>query len=140
MRLPIAFLILPAIFAVAGCDDTKSFADLTCADVADSAIGISKGAMITLDNRTLTSKDDKRIVCHGTGGFHDGSQKLVRFQAFINDDGKEIIRYDTDEYQAAQEAKERQDDEQEIQQESQEVSQAYQAAVQPIINDINNNN
>ena len=119
-----ALLILPA-FLLAGCDSTKKFVDLDCSDIADTAVSISKGALVAIDDRTLTSRDDKRIVCHGTGTFHYTGEKLVRFQAYLDDDGDEIVRYDTDEYQAAQEAKEKQDEEREEQKAVQGLEQDY---------------
>ena len=117
-------LILP-VFLLAGCHAAKNFVDLDCSDVAASAVSISKGALVTLDNRTLLRRDDKHIVCHATGGFSDGAQKLVRFQAFINDDGDEIVRYDTDEYQAAQQAKEQQEEEREERKAEQALVEGY---------------
>ena len=113
-------LILP-MFLLAGCDSPKTFAELDCSDIAETAVSISKGALITIDDRTLTSRDQRRIVCHGTGTFHYTGEKLVRFQAYLDDDGDEIVRYDTDEYQAAQEAKEQQEEDQEVQKAQREV-------------------
>lgn len=92
LALPLAFLL------VAGCSNT--IADLSCDDVAKEAVRISNGAIIKIADRTLTSHDDKSIVCHGKGEYADGSGRLTRFREFIDGDGDKMIKYDTDEYQA----------------------------------------
>ena len=83
-----------------GCDDQR-IANSTCDDIATEAIRISKGGLVSLDQRTETSRTDRSLVCHGRGLYSNGSLVNTRFQAFFNSDGVMLIRYDVSEAQAA---------------------------------------
>ena len=120
--------LLPLVlFVVTGC--SERVADMDCSDVADEAISISQGALVAINNRSQTSKDDKRIVCHGTGFAKNGEEVPVRFQAFTSDDGDMLVKYDTDEYRAAQDAKNRREQQREDSREDKQIQQTVDHAM-----------
>jgi NAD(P)H-nitrite reductase large subunit len=119
---------LPALLIVlAGC--SKSVSEMSCSDVADEAVRVSKGALIKLYNRSLTSKTDTQIVCHGTGLYRNGGEFPTRFVAFIDSDGDELIRYDTSEFQADQERQANAEFNREAAQAQQQYEQSAQQAI-----------
>ena len=82
------------------CGEDKRFADLTCSDIEQQAEDASKDELLAINNRTLTSRDEKHVVCHGFGIFKLATDHPIRFQAFLDDDGERIYEYDSDEYDA----------------------------------------
>lgn len=80
------------LLLLTGCSD--DIAGYDCSDVAEEAIGISDGALVSLYKRSLTSRTDDRIVCHGIGLYSGGDELPVRFEAYRDDDGEILIRYD----------------------------------------------
>lgn len=95
---PVAAVILT------GCSPTIEH--MSCSDAADEAVRISEGALVSLNGLIQNSRDDQRIVCHGMGFFKSGQEVYTRLQAFRADNGDILVKYDTDEYQAAQNARE----------------------------------
>lgn len=87
---------------LSGCTETNSVSALSCKEIAAEAIRVSDGELISIDQRTLTSREEGKVTCHGTGFYKNGSMVPTRFQAFLNDDGEIMIRYDTDEYSQQQ--------------------------------------
>lgn len=92
-----------ACLALGACSETDDLAHMSCKDIAAEAVDISKGQLVSIDGRELTSRTRNRVVCHGNGLYTDGSEVPTRFEAFFNDDREMMVRYDTNEYTALQE-------------------------------------
>ena len=119
-----------ALLIVAGCSD--NIASLSCSDVADEAIRASKGDLMAINNRVQTSKDDKRLTCHGTGLLKDGEERFIRFQALLSDNGEMFFKYDDDEHQAAEAAKEARQEQREQAQTEREVQRFVDQETQKV--------
>ena len=128
---PIFGIALVAVLLTA-CDEDKRFADLNCSDIEQQAEDASKGELLAINNRTLTSRDENHVVCHGFGIFKHATDHPIRFQALLDDDGERIYEYDSDEYDAHQAYLEKQEEMREEQRDLQKIENAQRAAEREI--------
>jgi uncharacterized protein YcfL len=76
-----------------------------CDGIEQQVVWMEKGLLKITEARE-TSRSSNELVCHGTAIYKDNAEIQMRYRVYIDEDGEEMIAYDTDEVDAAQEAAE----------------------------------
>lgn len=118
--------LMGTTFILTGC--TESIADLKCRDVESEVVALSKGSLIKITGSRVVTRSPSELVCSGTGIYSDNTEISTRYRAYIDEDREIMVAYDTDEAQAAEDAREQQAAEREATRVGEEVSKETEAA------------
>lgn len=95
-------------------DCTRSIANLKCRDVEAEVVNMEKGNLLKITGAYVVSRSPTELVCKGTGIYPDNSEAPIRYRAYIDEDREIMVAYDSDEAEAAEEAKEQRETDAEI--------------------------
>ncbi|MET0366273.1 MAG: hypothetical protein ABW169_16640 [Sphingobium sp.] len=105
------WLFTPFIASVLGACIDESIRD--CDGIEQQVVWMEKG-LLKITGAEVTSRTARELVCHGTAIYKDGDEIRMRYRVYRDEDGDEMIAYDTDEAQQALEEAEKREVSREI--------------------------
>ncbi|MGA1806233.1 hypothetical protein VHN57_15140 [Sphingobium sp. WW5] len=84
-----------------------------CDGIEQEVVAMEQG-LLKITGARETSRSPKDLVCHGTAIYKNNVEIEMRYRVYIDEDGEEMIAYDTDEADAAREAAEQRQAEQQM--------------------------
>lgn len=82
------------LLSLIGC--SQDISTLSCSDVEDEVVDMSKGQIIKITAARLVSRDKTQILCKGTGVYSDDTESNITYRAYMDEDREIMASYEAE--------------------------------------------
>jgi hypothetical protein len=84
------------VFFIMLCGCNPSIKNLSCEDIENEVVDLSKGELLKITGAKLISQTDTEIVCHGNGVYSDAEDLPIQYRGYLDEDKEIMVEYNSE--------------------------------------------